>query len=524
MIERERPDALLPTLGGQTALNLAVELSESRRLGETELIGADVEAIRRAEDRLAFREAMTAAGLPVPESVVVTSLGAARRVPAARRGAPGLHAGRNRRRARVDASRAGRAHRGRSRREPDRPGARRALGRRLAGIRARGDVRRRRQLRRRLLDREPRPGRRAHGRLVDGGAAADARRRRLPAAARRSFPLRPHRRRRDRRGQRAVRGRSGQRQLRADRDEPARVPLLRARVEGDGLPDREARRAARGRLHARRAAERHHRPLERRLRARARLRGGEGAALRLREVPRRAHSARDGDARDGRVARARTHLPRSVAEGARRTRRRRRAPGDSRSAPVLRRGAGLDPSGRARARRDRRRARGEALRAPRRADRAPARARRAGGARASRPPGPSRRRLLRRRVRGADAVLLPLARAGRPGRAAERTRDRDPRLGPEPDRPGDRVRLLLHPGGARVPAARLRGGAAELEPGDRVDRLRHLRPALPRARHARARARRLRAGAAARRRRAAGRSDSAEAGARAGGCGRAAAR
>ncbi|HWN20926.1 MAG TPA: hypothetical protein VNP93_03050, partial [Gaiellaceae bacterium] len=74
VIERERPDALLPTLGGQTALNLAVELAESGRLGDTELIGADLAAIRRAEDRLAFREAMTAAGLPVPESVVVTSL------------------------------------------------------------------------------------------------------------------------------------------------------------------------------------------------------------------------------------------------------------------------------------------------------------------------------------------------------------------------------------------------------------------------------------------------------------------
>jgi carbamoyl-phosphate synthase large subunit len=74
IVERERPDALLPTLGGQTALNLAVELAESGRLDGVELIGADLDAIRRAEDRLAFREAMRAAGLPVPESVVVTSL------------------------------------------------------------------------------------------------------------------------------------------------------------------------------------------------------------------------------------------------------------------------------------------------------------------------------------------------------------------------------------------------------------------------------------------------------------------
>jgi carbamoyl-phosphate synthase large subunit len=73
IVERERPDALLPTLGGQTALNLAVELSEAGALDGVELIGADLGAIRRAEDRLAFREAMLAAGLPVPHSVVLTS-------------------------------------------------------------------------------------------------------------------------------------------------------------------------------------------------------------------------------------------------------------------------------------------------------------------------------------------------------------------------------------------------------------------------------------------------------------------
>jgi carbamoyl-phosphate synthase large subunit len=76
IVERERPDALLPTLGGQTALNLAVELHEAGVLDRfgVELVGADVEAIRRAEDRLAFRETMRAAGLPVPESIVVRSV------------------------------------------------------------------------------------------------------------------------------------------------------------------------------------------------------------------------------------------------------------------------------------------------------------------------------------------------------------------------------------------------------------------------------------------------------------------
>jgi carbamoyl-phosphate synthase large subunit len=75
VIERERPDALLPTLGGQTALNVAVELGDAGVLDRfgVELIGADVDAIRRAEDRLAFRAALGEAGVPVPESRVVSS-------------------------------------------------------------------------------------------------------------------------------------------------------------------------------------------------------------------------------------------------------------------------------------------------------------------------------------------------------------------------------------------------------------------------------------------------------------------
>jgi carbamoyl-phosphate synthase large subunit len=76
VIERERPDALLPTLGGGTALNLARALWEDgtlERLG-VELIGADYEAIRRAEDRRLFRETMESAGLRVPRSETVTSM------------------------------------------------------------------------------------------------------------------------------------------------------------------------------------------------------------------------------------------------------------------------------------------------------------------------------------------------------------------------------------------------------------------------------------------------------------------
>ena len=58
MLERERPDALLPTMGGQTALNLALELAETDVLDDLgiELIGAPPAVIRRAEDREEFRE------------------------------------------------------------------------------------------------------------------------------------------------------------------------------------------------------------------------------------------------------------------------------------------------------------------------------------------------------------------------------------------------------------------------------------------------------------------------------------
>ncbi len=76
VIERERPDALLPTVGGQTALNLAVALARDGTLARygVRLIGASVEAIEVAEDRLKFRDAMRSAGLEVPESGYARSL------------------------------------------------------------------------------------------------------------------------------------------------------------------------------------------------------------------------------------------------------------------------------------------------------------------------------------------------------------------------------------------------------------------------------------------------------------------
>ena len=76
VIEKEQPDSLLPTVGGQTALNLAVELEEHGVLDEfnVQLIGASIEAIKVAEDRLQFREAMTSIGLAVPDSEYARSV------------------------------------------------------------------------------------------------------------------------------------------------------------------------------------------------------------------------------------------------------------------------------------------------------------------------------------------------------------------------------------------------------------------------------------------------------------------
>src|SRR5687767_7450230 len=76
VIERERPDALLPTMGGQTALNCAMALQRDGTLEKygVELIGANERAIRLAEDRQEFAQAMRRIGLATPEGSVIRSL------------------------------------------------------------------------------------------------------------------------------------------------------------------------------------------------------------------------------------------------------------------------------------------------------------------------------------------------------------------------------------------------------------------------------------------------------------------
>src|ERR1700716_1217218 len=76
IIAKERPDALLSTVGGQTALNLSVELAEAGILDKygVELIGAKIDAIKKAEDRLLFKDAMRKIGLETPQSQLVTDV------------------------------------------------------------------------------------------------------------------------------------------------------------------------------------------------------------------------------------------------------------------------------------------------------------------------------------------------------------------------------------------------------------------------------------------------------------------
>src|SRR3989454_7383729 len=73
VIKRERPDALLPTMGGQTALNIAVELAARGTLAKhgVHLIGASAESIQKAENREAFKQAMMRIGLKTPDSIVI---------------------------------------------------------------------------------------------------------------------------------------------------------------------------------------------------------------------------------------------------------------------------------------------------------------------------------------------------------------------------------------------------------------------------------------------------------------------
>ncbi len=558
IIEKERPDALLPTMGGQTALNTALSL---RRMGvldkfNVKMIGATADAIDKAEDRELLPRGDDADR--ARDAALAAGQDAARRA----RGARGyraagdhpavVHARRHRRRHRLQQGRVHRDRRARHRRLADQRGADRGIGARLEGIRDGGRSRQERQLHHHLLDREPRPDGRAHRRLDHDRAGAHAHRQGIPDHARRLDRGVARDRGRDRRLERAVRGQSGGRAPGHHRDEPAGVALLGAGLEGDRLPDRQGRGQARGRLHARRDRQRHHRRRDAgELRADHRLRRHQDPALRVREISRRRPGADHVDEIGRRGDGDRPHLPGEPAEGAalardradrarrgdhRGRRPRRRPQRDPRRArhpdarPPAAGGAGhaarhvgpahprrlqdrsLVPRRDQRHRRDGSRDQGQGPAdqpghaAPpqghgvlRRAARGAHRARRGGGhggaARARGAAGVQAHRHLRGGVRLAHRLhvfdLRDAVRraAGRRGGALRQEEGRDPRRRAEPHRPGHRVRLLLLPRRLRAARRRLRDHHDQLQSRDGVDRLRHLGPALFRAAHRRGRAR-----------------------------------
>ena len=295
VLRRERPDALLPTLGGQTALNLASQLHEHGILDElgVELIGASYDAIRRAEDRELFAATMASVGLRVPTSVIATSMQDARaalatgalHLPIVVRPAftLGGHGG-----GFADTPEEFEEAVERGLRES--PISQILLEESVAGlgrVRARGDPRPGRQRHDRLLDRERRPDGRPHGRLGHRRAGADAHRPRVPGAARRLGGV-----------IRAVGVETGGSnvQFALNRDTGELVVIeMNPRVsrssalasKATGYPIAKVATRLAHRLHARRDPERHHADDARGVRADARLRRRQAAPVCVREVPRR---------------------------------------------------------------------------------------------------------------------------------------------------------------------------------------------------------------------------------------------
>ena len=252
IIERERPDALLPTLGGQTALNLAIELHEAGVLEQfgVELIGASVEAIRTAENRHEFKAAMEEIGLAVPRSGFAYTLedamaiARAGRLPADR--AAVVHPGWWWHGHGVERRRDAARRRARSRDEPGFGDPDRAVGRGMERVRARGDARPRRQCGRRVFHRELRRDGCAHRRFDHRRTRADADRRRVPAHARRGVRVHPPDRCRHRRIEHPVRVESDERRHGRHRDEPAGVAAAaRSRARQPGSRLRRSRRGSR---------------------------------------------------------------------------------------------------------------------------------------------------------------------------------------------------------------------------------------------------------------------------------------
>ena len=323
IVERERPDAILPTVGGQTGLNLAMGLLEKGVLAEfdVELIGASAEAISTAEDRDLFKRAMGEIGLEVPPSGFASSLAEAMEVgevvgfplmvrPSFILGGAGTGIANDRETlARVAAEGLAAS-----------PVSRVLIERSIAGWKEfELEVMRDwcRQLRRRVLDRELRPRRRAHRRLDHRRPGADACRMSstrpcatMPSpasaasASRQAGPTSSSR----------FEPTDGRRLVIEMNPRVSRSSALASKATG--FPIAKIAGPPRGRLPARRDHQRHHRRNAGELRADNRLRGDQSPALGLREASRERGPARNTHAVGRRGDGHRSDVPRVAAKGA----------------------------------------------------------------------------------------------------------------------------------------------------------------------------------------------------------------
>ena len=298
VLERERPDALLPTLGGQTALNLAIALSEAGVLEDlgVELIGAPVDVIRRAEDREEFKHAVESCGLRVPSSLIVTSVDEVDGLAGACRGSSRIHARGPRRRASRTTPTV-------CTRQVERGLAESPIGQVLVEESVRGWDEFELEV---IRDRADNVVVVCSIENLDpmGVHTGDS----VTVAPQMTLSDEAYQELRDAAAAviRAVGVETGGSNIQFARSRETgelRVIEMNPRVsrssalasKATGLPDRQGRREARGRLHARRDPERPHEDDARELRADARLRRREVPALRVREVSRRRPAARDPD-------------------------------------------------------------------------------------------------------------------------------------------------------------------------------------------------------------------------------------
>ena len=313
--------AVLPTVGGQTALNLAVELADNGILEKygAQLIGAQLDAIKKGEDRLLFKDAMTKIGLEVPKSALVNNLRDGLDF-SGKIGFPVIL----RPSFTLGGSGGGIAY---NREELMELLAR---GLDLSPVHevlleesVLGWKEYELELMRDLADNvivicsiENFDPMGVHtGDSITVAPAQTLTDREYQAHARCGHRRHPRDRRRNRRLEHPVRRESAERPHGRHRDEPARLALVGAGVEGHRLPDRQDRRQAGRRLHARRNHQRHHPQDAGLLRAHARLRRRQDSQVAVRKVPRRRRIARPADEVRRRGHGHRPHLQAGAAQG-----------------------------------------------------------------------------------------------------------------------------------------------------------------------------------------------------------------